>query len=125
MTVKAKKKKIIAPRTLTCTLTYPGSHAQLTWTPSQPTSGDFCRADDTIVFQSPDVRSVLTFGVDSPFEAAEGPKAYEVKKGATLTKVVDKRFERAKLQLFKFICSPDGIVVPGSGGTVPVGSGGN
>jgi len=68
------------------------------------------------------VRSVITFGIDSPFETAKSPKGYEVVRTAGLTKTIH---QRSKNQDFNFSCSPDGLVVPGSGGTIPVGGGGN
>jgi hypothetical protein len=119
-----KKTEQRDPMTFTCKLTYPtGGHVKLKWDP-KPAGFKKCIPGDTIKFESPDVPSVLSFGVDSPFEKEEGPKDYKINQGATLTRVVNKRFLKQPPQDFKFNCKPNGFAVPGSGGTVPVGNGG-
>jgi hypothetical protein len=112
----------------TCTLKYPSGVSQLSWD-TEPTMAAPCHADDTINFVSPDVRSIITFGVDSPFETAPGPKAYEIVITDKLKKVVLRDLvadlPRTAVRKFHFFCAPNGILVPGSGGSVPVGGGGN
>ena len=104
----------------TVTLTYPGGQTKVAWAPRQPTTAEPCQPGDTIAFVSPNVRSVVMFGIDSPIEEVAGPKGYEVLDRPTSAKAI---LMRAKNKTFNFSCSPNGVIVPGSGGTVPVGGG--
>jgi hypothetical protein len=124
---KPKQIKLREPITFTCTLAYVGSsqRVQLTWTPNEPTDVDYCVPGDTINFESPNLMSILRFGKDSPFEATKHAKDYTVNQGETLPKKVNTRFLGMAVQDFEFACLPEGVALPYSGGTVPVGGGGN
>ena len=107
----------------TCTITYPGGQSKLDWTPAEPTTRNHCQKDDKITFKSPEVKSILSFSVDSPFERRQGPKAYRVTKAGSLRLTIKRSFPDNSLHRFHFFCLPDGVMVPGNGGSVPVGGG--
>jgi hypothetical protein len=103
----------------TCTITYSNNRAVVRWNPD-PTSQRI-NPGDTVTFTSPQEETILKFNSDSPFESVKGPQEYTVPQGGSLQKVID---NRAKGFNFNFNCLPGGFLEPGSGGHVPVWSGG-